>query len=99
MAYSDKNKNLDSVLLKRPHVTEKAHSLGQEGVYTFVVSPRANKIEIKDAIKAVYKVTPKKINVINIPSKRVFGRGRGGMKSGYRKAVVYLKKGEKIDIA
>ena len=50
-----------------------------------------------NAIKAFYKVTPEKINIVRNPSKTVFVRGKKGVKSGVKKAYVYLKEGDKIE--
>ncbi len=81
----------------RPHITEKSGLLSQGGVYTFVISAKANKDSIAKAIKALYKVTPVKIALLNNPAKKVFVRGKRGSVPGIRKAVVTVKKGEKID--
>lgn len=86
-------------LIKNPHVTEKASAAAAANVYTFDVSPRATKNEIKKAIKAMYKVTPVKVNMVTIRAKAVTVRGKQGMKSGGKKAMVYLKEGDKIEIA
>ncbi len=85
----------DAIL--RPHVTEKAGVLAQSGVYTFVVAKNAGKSAIAKAVNATYKVKPVKIAVINLPAKNVFVKGRWGRVSGSRKAMVTLKKGDKID--
>ena len=84
-------------IIIRPRITEKSGIASQSGVYTFVVARDANKPTIAAAVKALYKVTPVKIGVINVPSKSVFVRGKPGVVPGIRKAVVTLKKGDKID--
>ena len=81
----------------RPHVTEKSGLLSQSGVYTFQVSREANSEAISKAITALYKVKPVKVAIINLPAKSVFVRGRHGTVSGIRKALVTVKKGDKID--
>lgn len=81
----------------RPHITEKSGMLSQSGVYTFQISPEATKATVAKAVIALYKVTPAKIAVLNHPAKSVIVRGRRGMIPGFRKAVVTVKKGEKID--
>lgn len=81
----------------RPRITEKSGMLSQQGVYTFEVTKHANKSMIASAIKSAFKVIPVKIAVINLPAKNVFVRGRRGVVSGTRKALVTLKKGDKID--
>lgn len=85
-----------SVILK-PHITEKAASITSESAYTFVVAPTANKQEVKKAVREIYNIEPVRVNIVNIPSKRVTQRGRRGVKSGYKKAIVYLKKGDRIE--
>ncbi len=85
-------------LIKHARVTEKASMLAEQNVYTFDVTADANKTEIKKAIFALYKVKPTKINVLSVKSKKIFSRGKAGFKSGGRKALVFLKKGDKIEI-
>jgi large subunit ribosomal protein L23 len=81
----------------RPHVTEKTGILSQQGVYTFAVSKDANKPAIAKAVKHLYKVTPTRIAVVNLPAKQIFAKGKWGMVAGVRKAIVTVKKGDKID--
>ena len=85
-----------SVFIIGSHVTEKATTLGEKNVYVFKVKRDANKVLIGKEIKRLYNVKPVKINIINIPDKKIFMRGKYGTKRGYRKAMVYLKKGDKI---
>lgn len=82
----------------RPHITEKAAILAEKGTYVFEVACDTNKIEIAKAIEVLYKVTPVRVNIINLPNTRVFVRGKNGVKSGIRKALVTLKKGDTIEI-
>jgi large subunit ribosomal protein L23 len=84
--------------IKNPRVTEKASFAAEQNVYTFEVGESANKTEIKKAIFALYKVKPVKVNVLSVPKKKVMLRGKEGTKGGGRKALVYLKKGDKIDL-
>lgn len=81
-----------------PHITEKATFLNENNVYVFEIKPKSNKIMVKQAIKELYGVAPKKIRIINSPSKIRFFRGQKGEKSGYKKAMVYLKEGDKIEV-
>jgi len=94
------NNNLkpNNVLVK-PRITEKA-AIGadQSNVYVFEVSKDSTKASISASIKAVYGVTPEKVRVAGIPAKRVFVRGKHGVKTGGKKAYVYLKKGDKIEL-
>lgn len=89
-----------SDILRSPHITEKsvrASARSGERVYTFKVHAHANKQEVAKAVFAVYGVTPVRVNVSKIPSKKVNRRGGKGEKSGYKKAMVYLKEGETIE--
>lgn len=81
----------------RPHITEKSGLLSQSGVYTFQITENANKNAVSKAIKTLYKVVPIKVAVANLPARKVFVKGRWGSVSGVRKAMVTLKKGDKID--
>ena len=81
----------------RPHITEKSGLLSQSGVYTFQITQNTTKAGVAKAMKTLYKVTPVKIGIINLPNRKVFVKGRFGSVSGIRKAMVTLKKGEKID--
>lgn len=85
--------------LVRPHITERATILAERGAYIFVVSPAATKRSIAQAVEAIYKVKPRKVTTATMPGKMRTGRkGIRGARAGYKKAVVYLKAGEKIDI-
>lgn len=90
-----------SSILKRPHVTEKSamKTDANHPVYTFVVADTANKIEVAEAVKAQYKVTPVRVNVVKVAPRNVIVRGKRGTKSGFKKAMVYLKKGDTIAFA
>ena len=69
----------------------------ERGVYTFMVEAKASKAEIIKAIHEIYKVTPLRVNIVNFPRKKVFQKGKSGMRGGGRKAMVYLKKADKIE--
>ncbi len=85
-------------LIKKPRVTEKASLAFEQNVYTFDVTASANKTEIKKAIFSLYKVKPVKVNIVNIPAKQIMSKGKAGVKQGGKKAIVYLKKGDKIEL-
>lgn len=89
----------DNSVILGPRITEKSAMGAEKGVYTFNVLPTANKSEIIKAIKTLYKVVPEKISITVRPEKKVFRRGVMGTKQGGKKAVVYLKKGDKITFA
>ncbi len=91
--------NLDSVIVK-PRITEKAIAQNDNNVYTFVVRRDATKYQVRDAVKALYNVTPVKVNIVNKkPAQRFVGsRGREKHVPGMKKAYVYLKKGDTINL-
>lgn len=84
-------------IIKNPRITEKASFAQEQNVYVFDVSSGANKTEIKKAIFTLYKVKPLKVNVLSVPKKNIMSKGKSGVKGGGRKALVYLKKGDKIE--
>lgn len=85
-------------VLIRPRITEKASDVTTQNVYVFNVMPGANKQNIKKAIHEQFKVTPIKIAITKVPSKRKFVRGKWGVSSGGKKAYVYLKEGDSIEV-
>lgn len=87
-----------SLVLNRPRITEKAGIKAEsQNVYTFEINKEVTKTDVAKAVKEYYKFTPIKVNITNLPSKAIMSRGKSGMKSGVKKAVVYLKKGDKIE--
>ena len=84
-------------IIKNPRITEKASFAIEKNIYTFDVSAGANKTEIKKAIFTLYKVKPIRVNILPVPKKKTFSKGIVGSKGGGRKALVYLKKGDKIE--
>ncbi len=87
-------------VLLRPRVTEKASLLSSQNIYVFDIAPRANKKEISEAVFRKYGLKPTKVNITSVKEKRILSRrGTSGMRSGGKKALVFLKKGDKIEIA
>ncbi len=86
-----------TTIIKNPRITEKASFAQEQNVYTFDISSGANKTEIKKAIFSLFKVKPVKVNVLPIPRKNIMSKGKIGVKGGGRKALVYLKAGDKIE--
>ncbi|OIP74767.1 MAG: 50S ribosomal protein L23 [Parcubacteria group bacterium CG2_30_36_18] len=85
-------------ILRTPHITEKATDLVKKNQYVFKVFPEANKTEIKKAIEDLYGVDVESVKTINIPrKKRRLGRIKGWRK-GYKKAIVKIKEGQKIEV-
>lgn len=93
------DRDLSSVIM-RPRITEKAVSMSEQNVYTFVVKRDATKHAVRDAVKALYDVTPVKINIVNKrPATRMVGsRNREKHVPGLKKAYVYLQKGDTINL-
>jgi len=87
--------------LKAPWFSEKALIGSENGVYVFRVPADATKPEIKAAVEKFYGVTPRKINIVNLPAKVKSLRTRRGVGTRARrhKAYVYLKKGDSINLA
>jgi large subunit ribosomal protein L23 len=90
-----------SHILLSPRITEKGAYLSEKGAYVFNIAKTANKKEVADAIKEIFKVTPRMVRVAAVPTKAVFTRGtnRWGRTAGGKKAYVYLKKGETIELS
>lgn len=85
--------------IKRPIITEKTLTLAARGWYTFAVDTRASKEEVADAVTTFYKVTVEDVRTANMHGKirRVGRMGRTMKKSDWKKAMVRLAKGQKID--
>ena len=84
--------------LKSPWITEKATNLTNQNKYIFKVDKKADKANIKRAVEKMYNVQVIGVNIINIhPKKRRLGR-TVGLKSGFKKAIISLKEGDKIEI-
>ena len=93
------DRNLASVLVK-PRITEKAVGQGNSNVYTFIIRPDATKHDVKDAVKALYNVTPVKVNIVKKAPRQFMSRSRGRKigEKGMKKAYVYLKQGDSISV-
>ncbi|MFH1759370.1 MAG: 50S ribosomal protein L23 [Patescibacteria group bacterium] len=89
---------MNKFLIKNPLITEKGTDMGVLGKYLFLVRNNATKPEIKKVIEGEYKVKVTDVNIINTkPKARRLGRTKG-VKPGYKKAIVTLKAGQKLDI-
>ncbi len=88
-------------VIRRPVITEKSNILAsEENQYTFVVDPRANKVQIKQAVELAWpEVTVEKVRVANMPAKRARRwRRMTTRKAGWKKAIVTLAPGSSIDL-
>ena len=88
---------LDKII--SPNVTEKSTSLSEFNKVVFKVDKKANKKSIKKNIEKIFKVNVVKINTVNIREKVKMVRNRKAYKSGYKKAIITLKKGQSIDLS
>ena len=86
----------DKILM--PLVTEKSTNLSEFNQIVFKVPSGANKKNLKNNIEKIFKVNVTKINIINKQKRTKFTRGRKVKVSGYKKAIITLKKGQSIDL-
>lgn len=89
---------LAALVLEAPHISEKSTLLNAQNQYVFRVASRANKPEVKKAIEALYKVKVTSVNIINRPPRPKSWQRKPGYQSGYKKAIVTLKAGDRIEI-
>jgi large subunit ribosomal protein L23 len=85
-------------VLKEPHITEKATDLTKKNQYVFKVFPRANKVEIKRAVEDLYGVNVVSVQIINVPSRKRRLGAIEGERGGYKKAIVKVAEGQKIEV-
>jgi large subunit ribosomal protein L23 len=85
-------------ILIEPVLSEKANILREEGKYVFRVDPRANKLQIKEAVRRLYNVHPVSCTVMVVGGKPKRQRYRAGYTSSWKKAIIRLSKDEKIGI-
>ena len=89
--------NIHQVLV-RPTITEKSTLLQESGKYTFRVSPRANKVEVKEAVEKNFGVTVMDVNITKLHGKVKRYGARMSKRPDVKKAVVTLKPGDRINI-
>lgn len=84
----------------RPVVSEKSYALLDNGVYTFVVDPRSNKTEIRQAVEAIFNVRVTNVNTLNRKGKRKRNRRQAtfGKRSDSKRAIVTLAGDDRIDL-
>ena len=84
----------------RPVVSEKSYGLLDEGVYTFIVHPEANKIEIRQAVESIFNVRVENVNTLNRKGKRKRNRRMPtfGSRPDTKRAIVTLREGDRIDL-
>ena len=82
----------------RPIVTEHSYDQMENNVYTFEVAKDSNKVEIRQAIEAIFNVSVVKVNTLNVKSKPKRMRGAAGRTRTWKKAMVTLAEGDTIEI-
>ena len=92
----DKTHLFDKIL--SPLLTEKSTNLSEQNKIVFKVPSKANKKNLKNNIEKIFKVNVTKINIINKKDRTKLTRGRKVKVSGFKKAIVTLKKGQSIDL-
>jgi large subunit ribosomal protein L23 len=85
-------------VLVRPVISEKSYGLLDEGKYTFIVAPDANKTQIRLAVEQVFGVKVTGVNTANRPGKRRRTRNGWGKRPDTKHAIVTLAEGDRIDI-
>ena len=88
--------SIDSI--RNPIVTEKATILSEQNKTVFKVHNKANKKTIKKSIEKIFKVNVIKVNIVSQKTKIKMRQGKKSFKSGYKKAIITLKKGQSIDL-
>ena len=81
-----------------PIVTEKSTNLSEQNKIVFKIPSGANKKNLKNNIEKIFKVNVIKVNIINKQNRTKLTRGRKIKVSGYKKAIITLKKGQSIDL-
>ena len=87
-------------VILRPVVSEKSYALLDNGVYTFIVRPDANKVQIRQAVEQVFNVSVVKVNTLNRKGKRKRHRRMPtfGKRSDTKRAIVTLAEGQRIPL-
>ena len=85
-------------IILRPVVSEKSYSLLDRNVYTFIVAKHANKIEIKQAVEAIFSVKVEHVRTMQVHGKMKRQGAHAGRRSDWKKAVVTLKPEQKIEL-
>jgi large subunit ribosomal protein L23 len=85
-------------LIRSPLITEKTTNGSEHGQVTFRVAMDATKPEIKQAVEGLFKVKVKAVNTVTVKGKGKVFRGRPGVRSDWKKAIVSLVDGHKIDV-
>ena len=85
-------------VIRSPLITEKTTNGSEHGQVTFRVAMDATKPEIKQAVEGLFKVKVRAVNTVTVKGKSKVFRGRSGVRSDWKKAIVSLVDGHKIDV-
>ncbi|HQO00835.1 MAG TPA: 50S ribosomal protein L23 [Spirochaetota bacterium] len=89
--------DVNEVIIK-PVLSEKSTQMAELGKYVFRVAMKANKVMIKRAVKEIFDVETEQVNVIRVRGRRKRVRYKYGYTASWKKAIVTLKKGQKIEL-
>jgi large subunit ribosomal protein L23 len=89
---------MSNILIKKPIISEKSFNLAANGVYTFLVDLSSEKKQIAREVEELFKVDVISVNIVNIPGKVKRVKKGYGKRSDIKKALVRIKKGQKISI-
>lgn len=89
---------MNKFFVKNPIISEKSTQLSALGKYVFLVDKNATKPEVKKVIEGVYKVNVTNVHIVNAKSKQKRLGQSIGVRPGYKKAILTLKAGQKLDV-
>ena len=89
---------MNKFFVKNPIISEKSTQLSALGKYVFLVNKNATKPEVKKVIEGVYKVNITDVHIVNVKSKKKRLGQSIGVRPGYKKAMITLKAGQKLDV-
>lgn len=89
--------NANDILI-RPIISEKSTELMELNKYVFEVSMKSNKLMVRQAVKDLFGVQPERVNIMRVRGKRKRIRYQYGKTAAWKKAIITLKEGDKIDI-
>ena len=89
---------MNKFFVKNPIISEKSTQLSALGKYVFLVNKNATKPEVKKVIEGVYKVNITDVHIVNVKSKKKRLGQSVGVRPGYKKAMITLKVGQRLDV-
>lgn len=86
-------------IIKRPLITEKTTMIAENNTYTFEVIKEATRVDVKNAIEAIFNVKVENVNILNQEGKTKRFKGIPGKRNNVKKAYVRLQEGQSLDLA